>query len=317
MARPGFLKATALKAAQGALLYGAGKAYRGAINYVGRVASRRLSRRRKAAFVGGRINKGDGGVLTQSVGGRRRSRRMRSFARKVRSVLAGDQQLQTYCIDNSGAVTTVSLDQISSISVMLGGTTVTTGSNDEILEVMKTAYGLATAADLEDEALHFQSMCIDIDMQNTGTNPVILDIYELVCRQNYATGDTIDAQFNAAFADQAGSGTVSNCAVTPFQNPVFLQYWKIRSHKTVNLRPTEVCSLQKRVNKRKRVQGKLLTTHPQAIPWFTIGYFIQMRGSPVNSTGIKYGTGTICWKARKTLSYKFPVDKAPLTTKTV
>lgn len=163
--------------------------------------------------------------------------------------------------------------------------------------------------------LQFRSACLDVNFTNTGSGGVILDVYTLLCRKSYVTASTnTDVQFTSQFAEQAGTLVAVNVAVTPFQNPGFLQYWKIIGHKSVHLKTGEICSMQVRQNRRKWLDGKVLTQNVNGIPGWTKVVFFQMRGEVENNAGTaRYAGGTLSWKARKTYTYQFPADRNRVT----
>lgn len=260
-----------------------------------------------------RIGTNESPVTTYKSRGRRLSRKQRKFHNRVLEVVNGAAPVQAYVHDNAGFVKTIIADQVLQDSVGVCTLAISSGSqdNDDIRRCFYSAYSLATDAACAGYKLQFRSCVVDCNWTNTGAGGVILDIYVLLCRKSYISLTTNpDTQYTAQFAEQAGTLAITNPAVTLFQNPGFLQYWKVLSHKSVHMKSGEVCNMQIRQNRRKWLDGKVLTQNVNGIPGWTKCVFFQMRGEVENNAGAaRYSGGTLTWKARKTYTYQFPADR--------
>lgn len=263
---------------------------------------------------GSRIGTNEAPVVTYKTRGRRLSRRARRFRNRVLEAVNGTAPVQAYVHDNSGAVKTITADQVTNDACGVCTLTLNSG-NDDIRQCFYNAYTLASDAACIGYKLQIRSCVLDLNWTNTGAGGVVLDIYVLLCRKSYVTTTSnVDVQFSTQFAEQGGTLAITNPAVTPYQNPGFLQYWKILSHKSVHLKTGEVCNMQVRQNRRKWLDGKVLTQNVNGIPGYTKAVFFQMRGEVENNAGTaRYSGGTICWKARKTYTYQFPADRNRIT----
>lgn len=295
--------------------YAASAIGRSAVRYGSKLARLAVKKAGGAMPTMFRIGTNESPVVTYKAKGRKLNRRQRKFARRVLEVVNGISPLQTYIHDNCGGVKTITADQVLNDSVELCSLT-TGSSNDDIRQCFYSAYTLASDAACAGYKLQFRSAVMDVNWTNTGSGGVVLDVYVLLCRKSYTSASTnVDVQFTSQFAEQAGTVSVTNVAVTPFQNPGFLQFWKIMSHKTVHLKTGEVCNMQIRQNKRKWLDGKMLTQAINGVPGWTKAIFFQMRGEVENNAGTaRFSGGTLCWKARKTYSYQFPADRNRTST---
>lgn len=298
--------------------YVASSVARSAVRYGSRLARMAIKKAGGAVptMFGSRIGTNESPVVTYRTGGRRLSKRARRFRNRVLEAVNGTAPIQSYLTDNCYSVKTITADQVTMDAAGLCTLAIGTGnSNDDVRQMFYNAYTLATDAACIGYKLQFRSAVMDVNWTNTGAGGVILDIYTMICRKSYITITTNpDTQFTAQFAEQGGTLAITNPAVTPFQNPGFLQYWKIIAHKTVHLKTGEVCNMQVRQNRRKWLDGKCLTQNVNAIPGWTKIVFFQMRGEVENNAGTaRYSGGTVAWKARKTYTYQFPADRNRVT----
>lgn len=243
---------------------------------------------------------------------RRRRRRWVSFVRKVRAVELAAQPLQFYGyarLDRVIGAVNVQTYQ----SYMLGGTTVT--NNDELYQIFQQAYNTGSIADAAEHQIIMKSISLDIQITNTGTAGAIIDVYKVLCRKTFSTASTIAAQFTQALGELAsptGGGTVTttNASITAFDAPNFCSYWKILNKKEVLLGAGQVTTMQLRNARNKRIDGKILTTSPQAIPGYTVAYFFMIRGVPENNLGTgRLAATDITFAAQYNLKYAVPPGK--------
>lgn len=295
--------------------YAAGQIGRSAVRYgskLVRSAARKIGRSLPVSVTKFATNESP--VTTYRSSGRRLSKGQRRFRNRVLEAVNGAAPIQSYVHDNCQAVKTITADQVINDSTGICQLALSS-NNDDIRQCFYNAYTLASDAACIGYKLQFRSACLDVNFTNTGSGGVILDVYTLLCRKSYVTASTnTDVQFTSQFAEQAGTLVAVNVAVTPFQNPGFLQYWKIIGHKSVHLKTGEICSMQVRQNRRKWLDGKVLTQNVNGIPGWTKVVFFQMRGEVENNAGTaRYAGGTLSWKARKTYTYQFPADRNRVT----
>lgn len=243
---------------------------------------------------------------------RRRRRRWVRFVRQVQAVELSRQPLQFYDFQRSVNGSTVA-DAQGQTSFMLNGTTVT--NNDELWRCFLDAYNLALAADAKNYVLYMKSACLDLQIANTGTNSVILDVYKIVNRKPYSVAVDPASQYATALGELAtttGGGTVTTTkpSLTPFDAPNFCAYWKVMNKTEYILSAGQCMTLQMRIAKNKKLDGKILTTNPQGIPGYTRAFFLQWRGVPINNAGTaQLGATAITVSAQWSLKYAIPPGK--------
>lgn len=194
--------------------------------------------------------------------------------------------------------------------IMLGGTNV--ANNQELFDAFRAAYGSGLAfADCDDLKLFIKSLCLDIQLNNNGTNTAIIEIYHLICRKGLPTNTAIDQQFTDAFGElntQSGfTKSVTDIGNTPFQNPIFCSHWKILKKEQVQLGPGELSTLQIRIPRNKMLHGRTLESNPQALKGFTRGILFFMKGEPTNNAGTaQTAAGEIVFSFQHTVNYQIP-----------
>lgn len=243
---------------------------------------------------------------------RRRRRRWVSFVKKVRAVELAAQPLQFYGYSRLDRVTGAVNVQTYE-SYMIGGTTVT--NNDELYQIFQQAYNTGSVADAVEHQIIMKSISLDIQITNTGTAGAVIDVYRVLCRKTFNTATTVDAQFTQALGELAaptggGSVTTTNASITAFDAPNWCSYWKILNKKEILLGAGQVTTMQLRNAKNKRIDGKNLSTSPQAIPGYTMAYFFMIRGVPENNAGTgRLAATDITFAAQYNLKYAVPPGK--------
>lgn len=199
---------------------------------------------------------------------------------------------------------------------MLGGVNAT--NNAELVNAFKLAYGSAlNLADLDDYRLFIKSLCLDVQINNNGTNTAIVEVYHLTCRKSYPTATNIDTQFADTFAEipaQTGyTRAIDDPGYTPFQNSLFCSHWKIIKKQQLQLGPGELSTMQIRIPANRMMYGKKLETNPAMIPGFTRGLLFIMKGEPENNAGTaQISSGEIVFATQTTVNYQLP----PSSTRT-
>lgn len=249
---------------------------------------------------------------------RRKRKRWVGFSRKVNHVVLQMQPLNTYTVDYPGAVKTIAVNTQVTDGQMIGGVSVT--QNSELLDIFRSAFGSALGINSIDVyKIYLKSMCLDLQLRNSGTNALVVDVYTLMCRRNDKNAQRIDVQYVNDFAEQgAGSGgtvDVNNPATTPFQNSSFCKRWKILAKKEILLGAGQVSTMQIRIPHNRYLSGKLLEHNVGCIPGFTRAFLIQARGVPENNAGTaRLCAGELTWMAQFTAAYGVPPSSKTFDT---
>lgn len=214
---------------------------------------------------------------------RRKRKRWTRFTKKVRHVELQAQPLQIYTTQGVNNSTTAK-NQGQVASRILGGTT--SSGNDEIYQIFQGAYNIANVAACAPYKIFVKSMVMDYQISNTGSYPVIFDVYTLMCRQTFTTAQDIGAQWLAAIAEvqsPAGGGSMSTTttAITPFDAPNFCSYWKVLKKTEYIIGSNQVITLQLRNAANRHVEGKELATAPQCLRG-SKAFLITWHGAPDN-----------------------------------
>lgn len=237
--------------------------------------------------------------------------RVRSgFVSRVRYALMRLQPVALYTYQTNDSISGTA-NQDSIFSVMAGGMTVT--NQDEIFQAFNCAYNLAgVVASAKPYKLYIRNICLDIQITNFQTFPIVVDVYRLGCRRTYSTADTVHAQLTTAWSEIAsdpsgGTVTTTKPTLTSFDAPNLLNYWKIWSKQTSILLAGNTISMQIRLRKAMMVDGKLFGTNPQAIPGYTQAYLFIVRGSPQDTAGTgNLGAPKFVVSSQRTLHYAIP-----------
>lgn len=258
---------------------------------------------------------------TRYSGSRRQSRRgrqVRQFARRVRNAVLsmGNTQTLTYTRNTQ---TTSAVNQQNWHGQMIGSTL--PGNNSDLLRVFQAAYGAALAKDATDDyRLFIKSICLDMQMYNTGTKTAIIEFYYISCRKPWFGEKHIDEQFKESFAEipsQTGfANAVTNVGYSAFQNSLFCQYWKIDKKVQVQLGPNETTTLQIRLGP-KWVNGKILETCQSSIKNYTKAILFAVKGAPgmpAGSAGIE--ATELTWTCQTTINYQIPPSTSRLALAT-
>lgn len=215
-----------------------------------------------------------------------KKRKWKKFTRQVRHVTLQMQPLQIYTRQGTENVTSA-VNAGASWSRMCGGVNVP--ANNEILQCFLNAYPsfATTASEAAELKLFIKSIVLDVQIRNNGEQPIIIDKYHLECRNVNSITSTVHAQYNQALGEVVplngtSLGTTST-ALTLFDAPNFLSYWKVMSKREHVIGAGQVCTFQIRMPENKYIDGKTLVTHQQSIPRFTRAMFFTWHGCPANS----------------------------------
>lgn len=240
---------------------------------------------------------------------RRKRQKWVRFTRKVSHSIMQQQPLQTYTNDIVGVQKTFAVNKQVTDGQLIG--VVNSGNNDELFSLFKGAYGSALArTQIDKYKIFLKSMCLDMQVTNTGSAGLVLDVYQIIARKDNSDTNRVDIQYSNAFNEQAAlsGGAVDplNPATTPFQNSPFLSFWKIESKKEILLGVGQTTTLQIRIPYNRYLSGKRLET-TNIIGGFTRGFLLQARGVPENNAGTgQLAAGNFTWMAQITCAYGVP-----------
>lgn len=231
-----------------------------------------------------------------------RSRGIRSFSRRVQAALVQLQPLGIYTYQWS-RTTTGTANQDSMESVLVGGMTVS--NNDELFQAMASCYAAiaGTIANAKPFEIYIRSLVVDVQLTNASAFPIMVDVYKLLCRRPYNSNVTPHSQLQTALTElnaDATGGTITNTkpTLTPFDAPNFCEFWKVLSKQSTILQSGNFITMQSRMKRTKKVEGKLFATQPQAMPYYTQAYLFIVRGSPQNTAGGQLGAPTFVTSAQ-------------------
>lgn len=235
---------------------------------------------------------------------RRKRRAWKRFSRRVMHVDLQMQPLQIYTVEGTANLTSA-VNQSQVWSRMCGGTTVTL--NDEIYQCFQGAYNIASVAACNPYKIFLKSVVLDVQCTNTGSYPVIIDLYILRNSSKFASATDVGAQYNQALgevASPAGGGSISTTktALTVFDAPNFCSYWKVLSKREVIVGTNQTVTFQLRSPQNRHVEGKELQSSLQCLRG-TKAFLFDWHGQPCNrgtlgaaqfdSTALTFGYQTV------------------------
>lgn len=236
--------------------------------------------------------------------------RWKRFKSKVKAVDLGMQPLQMYTYNNVANVS-CAINTQGVFSFMNGGMTV--GGNDELFQIFNDAYSLAgVIASAKNYKIFVKSLCLDLQITNTGSNVVILDVYKVKCRKEYSSNVSLDSQWTTAIGENNVITAVASSKppLTLFDAPNFCSYWRVISKKEIILGGGLTTTMQLRNPMNKSIDGKMFITAPQAYPGYTEGYVFMFRGAPENNAGTaRLSACTLTWAYQTVCHYAIPPGK--------
>lgn len=217
---------------------------------------------------------------------RRKRKAWKKFTKKVRHVELQAQPLQVYTYESTQNLTSAA-NQGQVFSRICGGTTLT--GNDEIYQIFQGAYNVANVAACAPYKIYIKSICMDIQMTNTGSYPIIVDVYTIQCRSKFASAVDVGAHLVNSWNELqspagGGSVTTSKTALTPFDAPNFCSYWKILKKKEYIIGSNNTVTLQLRNPKNRHVEGKDLASSLQTLVGHR-AFLFTWHGQPSNRGG--------------------------------
>lgn len=240
----------------------------------------------------------------------RKRKAWKRFTKKVRHVELQAQPLQIYTKEGVANLTSAA-NQAQVYSRICGGTTVF--GNDEIQQIFQSCYNLGTVAACAPYKIYVKSICMDIQMTNTGSYPIIVDVYTIQCRSKYPYATDPAAHFVAAIGEVAapsGGGSISSSktAVTLFDAPNFCSYWKVLSKKEFIIGSNNSVTLQLRQPANRHIEGKELAASLQTMVGYK-AFLFSWHGQPSNrgsSGSAQFDPTTVTFGYQTVVHYAVP-----------
>lgn len=212
-------------------------------------------------------------------------RRWRKFSGKVKHVMLQLQPLRAYTYDVCGQLT-AGVNVQNYAGYMCGANSLT--ANDEIFQCFKQEFaGATTVANAAAYKLFVKSVALDLQFRNSGSSSMVIDLYTVQLRKEWATTDSLQTLYGNTFNEMGTLTTRSSTApaTTPWQNSNFCSYFKILSKKEIILGVGNVSTHQLRNPQNRNVDGKELSSSPAGCPGKTVGFFWMIRGVPETVAG--------------------------------
>lgn len=233
--------------------------------------------------------------------GRGRARRSNGFRHRVLSSLLSLDPVQVYTLKNSSNQTS-GVNTMSVFGVGLYGCQQT--DQPDLYNIFTDAgFGLGTATNQTAKML-IKSAILDVEITNTGSNNILLDIYEVYQRQDPDATSNTGSQFQTMFGDlttitAAAYNDVSNSL---FENSVFCEYYKILSKNEIIIAAGDVVSRQMKLTRPQVVEGEVVANTQGFYPRKNRLFIFSWHGAPHPTEGpsttpaIGSTTITISWQ---------------------
>uniref|UniRef100_A0AAU6S518 Capsid protein n=1 Tax=Barbastella barbastellus feces associated circovirus 1 TaxID=3139967 RepID=A0AAU6S518_9CIRC len=244
--------------------------------------------------------------------------RVRRFAARVQSVIDGEVGLQIAVIPFSDATTgyltpvTISSVTNTQATALIPGLysmngnhpSGTTNTNFYDIYEIFSAYK-NTASLLNDTILEFTSACWNCLMTNTTGDGAraIVDIYECVARRDWKPNDDPTSLFTNTLPtnDQFGGVTApkslsyGNLGVTPFDNPVFCETWKILKVRRIKIEDGATATLQFRDPKHRKIEYENMVGNKSWVRGVTRCWIPIVYGAPnyLSDTAVRAAAVTL------------------------
>lgn len=273
----------------------------------GRSMTRRGARRRSQSR-----SRSSSGILSRQhdQGGRyqarRRTRGSRSrtrFTQRVLTAQLASQPLQIWSGKGSKLLSS-SVNQIGYCGVGLFHTYQT--DQPDLKNVFKDA-GLDTTVTTNlSSRLYIKSACLDVQIKNTASTEMIVDVYTLLYRKTYGTATYADTEsiFNGAFSELT-TITAANSydiSMTVFENPTFCQYFKVLKKQEVLVLPGEIVSMQMKYGKDRLIEANKVVSDGAGMPKVTKIFWFMYHGPPDATAGpgstpaVATSSGVLSWQ---------------------
>lgn len=245
------------------------------------------------------------------IGRRRRGRlgrRGRRFRYRVMQTVNSLQPLQVWTSKTAANGTSaVNVQQIFGMGLF---TTNATGQTD-LVNIFSDAGIPTTTAGNRSGRICVKSACLDVEVKNTGTETMIMDIYELLLVRDPENNGDLNQQFQTFFNEMT-TLTAKNWndpAVSVFENPDFCRHYKVLNKREVMLPADEIMTMQMRDGKDHIISGDQVIREAFAIPKVARFYLFSWHGPPdpnavgANQPGLLATSVTFAWQK----SYKYAI----------
>lgn len=182
-----------------------------------------------------------------------------------------------------------------------------TTAQGDVANIFIDAYTLASISDAVDKKIFLRAGILDLQVRNSDSAiHMWMDVYEVQARNNWGDSNTLNAQFDGAFAEMSdiGATDVGYPNVTPFQVPNFIRKYKILRSKTYYIEPNKCVNIQHRRKYNQIIEGRDLGD-ARIKKGVTTGLLCIVRGQPINGatttglSGVSYA-----WSAQFTYHYQ-------------
>lgn len=220
-------------------------------------------------------------------GGRRSRRRGTGIMRSLLSLDPVQTWTNAYSSNQASGV-----NQASTYGVGLY-TTQMTGDTDLQSICTDAGYNIGTTTDLTAK-LMIKSAVMDVQFMNTGSSPIIVDVYDVVQRKDPHTTGNVGTQFNTYFNYQTAitAESANDIAVSLFENPVFCQFYKILHKTEVLLGNGEVITRQMKLTRPRLIKTEIVSAYPSAYPRINRFWVFSWHGLP-NATANSGSAGIL------------------------
>jgi len=239
----------------------------------------------------------------------RRRRKWVSAVKRNRAMDIAMQPLQIYTLVGNRTIT-AAVNQGATWGKILGGTQIagaTGDANNELLGVFQDAYNITTDVQCIPYKIYMKSLCLDIEVNNSGTDIVVCDVYLLKCKGRHNVAASVHTHWqNSLPTTQPASGATallpSNNALTPFDAPDFCSIWKVLNKKEYIISSGQIATFQMRSPVNKYIDGRRMVDCLQALPGYSMAYLFSFHGQPgadaggANTPGTLAGELTFSWQ---------------------
>lgn len=235
---------------------------------------------------------------------RRKRRRWKRFVNKVHGIARRDQGLKQYLVEecfrthelqpfcNFGQALLYTPDaRLATLNADMGNIFRNILGNVEFDQINSLV-----SADV-DKKIYFESAQLDLSWRNIGENPMIIDLYKVVCRKDFGLTNLdnyndVVGLYRLGFVkqgqiiDEEDGNTVGdakqdalNPGTTPFQSSLFCQHFRILQKRRITIAPGNTVSVTLKDSKNRLINANEQRAHI-CKRGQTFGYIWQSMGVP-------------------------------------